>query len=272
MKIKRRLFFKFNIISFMIVFSQVIEARPAQNLILIEHVNHLVGSYHSKDGWLDETQTKKIISSEKEFIVYSCSRLKFLAGKISLEADDIDGGSLIEINESQSKKINWNPYPRNSSMINSNDLFYQNQAVKFLKHNGLKVEKVRLTKSYKIDLNGDNQSEIILTGATRDKIYDFTNPHKKGDYSFISLEYLSGKKVISKALHIDVFPNEPTEKRGDYFWNPITEYEITDIIDINGDNRMELVILGTFWEGWMVSIWEYSGKNLVKLIEMKWGH
>lgn len=141
----------------------------------------------------------------------------------------------------------WNPVPRIPKSLSLTSAAYKKVAADFLKLNGIPKPVVQLTQLYSIDLDNDGVDEVILT-ATR---YSNENAAsaKTGDYSFTIVRKVVGGKVKNLSLGGDFI------KKGFDFGAPNT-YEVSAVIDLNGDGKMEIVHHGAYYEGSGSAVYE----------------
>lgn len=245
--------------------------------IILGNGNRLVGAYHPDKGWMTQRRAEKLITPKRELFYFSISDGIGHTVRGELVEPDIDGGVIFKITDYveddnlEKEPSYWDPYPRKERKISTNHKTYQKIAAERLNKKGLSISEARLTSGYRIDLNGDGKDEVVLTGATRDKVYAAHSPHQAGDYSFVIFRCINKKgKVETQDVELDAFPNPPDKKYGPL--HNIAEHEVTEFIDINGDGVMEVILSIVAWEAWGVSIWEFSEDRLVRVLSSGWGH
>ncbi|OVE76729.1 hypothetical protein BVX98_04895 [bacterium F11] len=245
--------------------------------VVLEYDGRLVGAYQPGKGWLKESQAKDLINPKEDCFVYSISEGIGQTIRGELMEPDIDGGLILNVTKYVDDKdfkrepSYWNPYPRKEIRISPKSQTYQKIAAKRIKKKGVKLKKARLTSGYRIDLDGNGTEEVVLTGATRNRIFSAVEPHKAGDYSFVLFRYINKKgKVETQDVELQAFTKEPDPKKGAL--HNISEFKIAEFIDINGDGKVEVILSQVVWEGWGVTIFEFSGEKLLPVLSKGWGH
>jgi len=107
-----------------------------------------------------------------------------------------------------------------------------------------------INKIWKVDLEGNGTDEVFINGTR------FAEPtgHNVGprDYSVVLMRTVVGSEVATIELVGDYYAEEVVN----YF--PLT-YNLEFIGDLNGDDRMEVVIGVSRWEGTGVMVFEING-------------
>ena len=153
----------------------------------------------------------------------------------------------------------WNLVPRVPKSIAVTDNNYAKIAADFLKTKGIAKTKINLSQIVQIDLEGDGQNEIVITGNFYKK--GMTEEQSAGDYSFALLRKIVKGKAQNILIEGDFFT-----KRGAY--DPPNEREIAAIADLNGDGRMEIVLKTFYYEGSRQQVFEMNGGKLSKVLEV----
>ena len=127
----------------------------------------------------------------------------------------------------------WNPLPRRPLEISPDNETYRQAVFEDLRLNGIREPDVRLTRVLKVDLEGDGTDEIIISAS---RFADASGRDAAaGDHSIVLLRKVSGSSVSSIPL------------AGAYYYRPQASvfpprYLLTDVLDLNGDGRMEIVL------------------------------
>ena len=152
----------------------------------------------------------------------------------------------------------WNLLPRAPLKLENENKTYQTIVKTFLAKKGLAKTTVKIQQLYKVDLEGDGQDEIVISGTY---YKNGVSPSAEvGDYSFVLIRKISGKKVEEILLDGDFI------KKRVEFGAP-SAYKISAIADLNGDGKMEIVVYGEYYEGAFSSVYEISGGKVVKVLE-----
>jgi hypothetical protein len=150
----------------------------------------------------------------------------------------------------------WNPVPRTPSAINLNDKTYLKVVADFLRLKGVPQAKAKIEQAVKIDLDGDGTQEVLLTASSYGgKISPRANAN---DYSFILLR----KIVAGKAKNILIAGD--FIKKNVEFGAP-SRFELSSIVDLDGDGRMEIVIFDEYYEGQGASVYELKADQVAEI-------
>jgi hypothetical protein len=150
----------------------------------------------------------------------------------------------------------WNPVPRVPKSLSLTDKAYIKIASDFLKLKGIAKPEVKLTQLYRIDLEGDGQEEVVLS-ATRYS-GDNSAAAAKNDYSFTMVRKIVAGKVKNILLNGDFIT------KGFDFGAPNT-YEVSAVLDLNGDGKMEIVAHGSYYEGSYSGVYQITNGKAVEI-------
>ena len=220
---------------------------------------------------LGSTQSGKFYSPKETYIKLKKSMLKDIFSvyenneikekKIQLKtlknADDyctdsfrITTSKQVNTGVAISNRINWSPIPRKIKPLAKNNKVYNEVVKNILISKGFKSPKVSIKQIYSADLNNDKQNEIVIVGEYYQKALVEGEGRRSysvpGDYSFIMLRtiYKGTVKNILLEGSFNISSIDSVESRV----VPNT-YELTSILDLNGDGSMEIVIYSYYYEG-----------------------
>jgi hypothetical protein len=150
----------------------------------------------------------------------------------------------------------WNPVPRTPKNLNLNDKTYLDVVTQILRSKGMTRAKAKIEQAVKVDLDGDGADEVILTASSYGgKISPSANAN---DYSFLLVRKIVGGKVKN------IMVAEEFMKKAVSFGAP-SRFEISSIVDLDGDGSMEIVQYGEYYEG----SGAHAYKITDKLVEIK---
>lgn len=135
----------------------------------------------------------------------------------------------------------WDARPRTITSLSTEMAVYRDAIAAILRGHGISQPDVRLTRVLRVDLEGDGIDEVLIS-ATRMAAGMITPSVTSGDYSLVVLRRLSGSTVQTLLLAGEFYP-EPAE-----FVAP-NAHTIANVLDLNGDGRMEVVLDSTYYEG-----------------------
>jgi len=153
----------------------------------------------------------------------------------------------------------WNLVPRIPKLIAVTDKTYQKIAADFLRTKGIAKTKINLSQTIQIDLEGDGQNEILITGNFYKK--GMTESQSAGDYSFALLRRTVKGRAQNTLIEGDFF------RRGGSEYAPPNERQILAVADLNGDGRMEFVLDTFYYEGNSKQVFEMKSGKPVKVLE-----
>ncbi len=152
----------------------------------------------------------------------------------------------------------WNPVPRKTSPVSLKSPAYQKIAADFLRTKGIAEPVVNLTQAVRVDLEGDGESEVLLT-ATRHVPYTEKDGKKTFDeYSVVLLRKIVGGKVRTIVLTGEF----ALKNRNEFDGNLST---VSSIVDLNGDGKMEIVIAQEKLEGGGGKVFEIVGNRAAEV-------
>ncbi len=256
----------------------VIYVRGQQGNILIPFTENSLGinvpcDINSKK-WKNYTEPQLLDSVKGEFYVYSSKGLEGKAKVISIDSTYNNGpycGPIIKFSgrdydttELFALKTKWNIQPRPSFILNNENPVYK-EAIKNIldQKTGLKNSAVVIKKIIKTDLDGDRKDEVIIQAANHPDIYNAG----KGDYSIVIMQHIIKEKAVTDILTFQYKDDSCEVSEG----TPctITQYNISAILDLNGDGTMELLITDADHESDGVTAYELTQEGLKAVLD--WG-
>ncbi len=135
------------------------------------------------------------------------------------------------------KDAKWNPVPRSVAKLDNNSAAYLQAVGEVLKANGLPNSKPKIEEIYKTDLDGDGTDEVIIL-ATNYTRKEYTV--ETGGYSFAMVRQIVNGKVANIVLGGDFITDEAVAEN---------TYELSGIVDLDGDGKMEIVMFSAYYEG-----------------------
>lgn len=135
----------------------------------------------------------------------------------------------------------WNPMLRPVQQTDLTQQTYLGAAREILRAKGLPKATPRLTQVLRFDLEGDGTEEVLLSATTGREGYPRPDI-VVNDYSFIALRRVVNGKVRTDLL-VGEFYARPAE-----FAAP-NAFRVQALLDLNGDNRLEIVTGWEYYEG-----------------------
>lgn len=192
-------------------------------------------------NWLDAGATAAFLTGGETYAVYQGGRLLTNAQGGSPHQRPPSCPAMEQVSLSTGDPLasavalsaSWNALPRRPAEIAPDNELYRQAVFEMLRENGIREPDVRLARVLKIDLEGDGTDEIIIAAS---RFADASGQDAAaGDHSVVLLRKVSGSGVISIPL------------AAAYYYRPQASafpprYLLTDVLDLNGDGRMEIVI------------------------------
>ena len=147
----------------------------------------------------------------------------------------------------------WNPVPRTPKTLNLNDKTYLNVVAQILRSKGMTGAKAKIEQAVKVDLDGDGADEVVLTASSYGG--KISPSAKANDYSFVLVRKIVGGKVKNIMLA------EEYVKKNVSFGAP-SRFEISSILDLDGDGKMEIVQYGEYYEGSGAQAYKITDKSV----------
>jgi hypothetical protein len=243
-------------LALMFLFAVEVSAQSEIMPIMDMNINGLLGGV--KDGkFVDAKTTFEHVKGKKTYSVYSAvTKTATLEIEISAPSEPCEdfyrANPDLDYIEGVAVGTNpgWNLLPRPAQWMAPNNATYIKAASDALRAKGIINKAPKVRELYRVDLEGDGQEEILIAASSYDG--DIQPRAKKGDYSFVLLRKIVGGKVRNIIV------------TGDFVMKKIdfgapSNYQISSIIDLNGDGKMEIIIYGSYYEGNWVEAYEMKG-------------
>lgn len=158
----------------------------------------------------------------------------------------------------------WNARPRAVTVLPNSSAVYQGIVRDVLIKKGLKNPIVKLERVVRVDLDGDKSDEIVIAA---NHFAGSSGPFppvsgQAGDYGLLLVRKVIAGKVQTLELSADVIlkATTPAELEQGIQNNP-DSFELVNVLDLNGDGKMEVVTFNAIYEDSAVSAWEWDGKK-----------
>ena len=245
---------------FLILFTVASEAQTKVVPIIEINSGALLGGVEN-GRWLDAKTTVTKLSAEQLYKTFSLNPGSNGEVKYAKPEDEgVPCKGFYSVKSETNDKFGvaigdnapWNAVPRLPKTIDLNDATYKKAAADVLRTKGIINPKIKLTKAFRIDLEGDGQEEVLIEATSYS---GYMQPSaKKGDYSFVLLRKIVGGKAQNIVVSGDFV------KKNIKFGAP-SKFQLSAIADLNGDGKMEIVIYGSYYEGHWVETHEMKGNK-----------
>jgi hypothetical protein len=159
----------------------------------------------------------------------------------------------------------WAGMPRVPIAISPNLVVYKNAVSDLLKARGIAHPTVMIDQIYRIDLEGDGVSEVLIS-ASYFKHGNVPQPSAgpspdadAGDYSIVFMRKLVAGVVQTVVLAENVYTQDAE------FIAP-NQYRLRGVMDINGDGTMEILMFGRYYEGQWTSVFQVKGTDVQEVL------
>ncbi len=251
-------------------------------VVLIAHNNYLVGG--TRDGkWLKDTEVPANFGKPEKFRtiesflagqrsdVYGtlgelgCAANLYYFGKTSDVPADVFSDRTLRPTLAIGANANWNPVPRLVKKLNPAG--YQKIALDFLRTKGIRAKSVKIERVVSVDLDGDGTQEIFLEATNyKNRKGEIRTLPRAGNFSFVLMRKTVGAKTKNYLIEGEFHPRKPVDP--DY----VSEFDLSEFADLNGDGKMEVILKGLFsYGGESTEVYEFTGSGLEEVLSIECG-
>ena len=164
----------------------------------------------------------------------------------------------------------WSARPRAVTMLPNSSAVYIGVVRDVLVKKGLKNPSVQLQQVVQVDLDGDRRFEIVIAANHFDEssgqasIGELFPPvsGQAGDYGLLIVRKVVAGKLQTFELGADVILKATTSAELEQgTQNNPDRFELVNVLDLNGDGKMEIVMFNAIYEDSAVSALEWDGKK-----------
>jgi hypothetical protein len=148
----------------------------------------------------------------------------------------------------------WNALPRKPQIVDPAQQVYVDAVREFLESRGVTDPKVKITRILRVDLDGDGEEEVVINATnyfTKDNDAPMEEAPAHGSYSIVLL-----RRVVAGKVQTELVAGEVYAKDEDTTPNV---YEISALLDLNGDSKLEVIVHSRYYEGSATTIYDCSG-------------
>lgn len=158
----------------------------------------------------------------------------------------------------------WNALPRVSKSQDTTQREYVTAVREFLSAKGIRNPKVKITQILRIDLEGDGEDEVLISGSNYNMTDDIPSSASAGSYSFVMLRRVVAGKVHTQLVTGDFYPKAKT-------FNAPAQYSIAAVLDTDGDGKMEVIVRGDYYEGGWITVFRCTPAKVEEVLEVGCG-
>ena len=149
----------------------------------------------------------------------------------------------------------WNALPRKPQIADPTQQVYTDAVREFLEARRISDPKVRITRILRVDLDGDGEDEVLIN-ATNYFTEDGDVPAEGGSavlgsYSMVLLRRVVAGKAQTEFVAGEVYAKDESDTPD--------VYEISAVLDLNGDGKLEVIVHSRYYEGSATTIYDCSG-------------
>jgi len=153
----------------------------------------------------------------------------------------------------------WNALPRIPKVQDTNQPVYQKAVAEYLTSKGIHNPKVKITKIVRVDLDGDGEDEVLISATNYFSTDGVPSSARQGSYSCVLLRRLVAGKVETQLIDGEFYAKATT-------FSAPNAYEISAILDLDGDGKMEVVLESGYYEGGATAVYSVTGKKPRQLL------
>ena len=247
-------------------------AKPADLPTFVDLPSGLIIGGHAGGKWLSSEQAGKALESGRKYRLFTLTGKTgdAVGGQAAPNAEvcpDVWEQTMQPATEKSAiaLAVPWNPMPRTAKTSDKTQEAYVKATRDFLIGKGIAKPVVKITQLLRIDLKGDGQDEVLLSATNYPGEEGESPDHAEaGNYSFVLLRQVTDGKVQTKLIDGEFYP-KASESQTPY------RYEVSGLLDLDGDGRLEILIYSAYYEGATVTVWRFSAGRLHKVLEIGCG-
>jgi hypothetical protein len=159
----------------------------------------------------------------------------------------------------------WNALPRKPRIADTTQQVYVEAIRDFLKAHRISDPKVQITRILRVDLDGDGEEEVLISATNYFTKADEVPVHApaRGSYSIVLLRRVVAGKVQTEFIAGELYPKDESSAPN--------VYEIPAVLDLNGDDKLEVIVRSHYYEGAETTIYDCSGGKCKAVLSVACG-
>lgn len=248
--------------TYVVLFSQVAVANPSYAFVVDSRSGFLLGA-NANQTWFEPADVATQLYGQERYRLYTL--MGQVGSAVGSQAVAAEPGPCIHtfsvtLDPQPAERTiavasDWDPLPRTPRYVEpSSEL--QQALSDWLAQQGVAQPELKITQSYEVDLGGDGIPETLIS-ATRDQDNSFGISVEAGDYSGIWL--WNEADATLQVLEAEVYPNAEEFVALNYF-------SLLAMLDLNGDNVLELVIDVSYYEGAATEVYTFDASGFQRVL------
>jgi len=156
----------------------------------------------------------------------------------------------------------WDALPRVPRLLDTASSVYVQAAADRLRERGMGEADIRLTQVITIDLEGDGDEEVLVSGNLQRGLGTSALP---GDYGFTVLWRDGQGGFAATPLEEEYFPDGCVAECAP------RAFQVAAVLDLNGNGQMEVVLAYRDYEGGGKTIYEVDGDEVNAVLSWRCG-
>ena len=230
--------------------------------------------------WIKAEKAAKALPSKTTYQVYGLTQSlgKATGGKPKPSKEEVCSDVLtVSLSPKPEKGVialgaPWNALPRTPRVADPTQKIYVDAARDFLRTKGIDQPKMKIDNILRVDLDGDGEDEVLITATKYFSSDRVPMRSPAGSYSMVLLRRVIGGKVethlVKGEFHPKAYPGKGTD---DASFDAPNVYELSAILDLDGDGKMEIVVGSEYYEGAATTIYRCDPKKVEALLSVGCG-
>lgn len=248
--------------TYVVLFSQVAVANPSYAFVVDSRSGFLLGA-NANQTWFEPADVATQLYGQERYRLYTL--MGQVGSAVGSQAVAAEPGPCIHtfsvtLDPQPAERTiavasDWDPLPRTPRYVEPSPELQQALS-DWLAQQGVAQPELKITQSYEVDLGGDGIPETLIS-ATRDQDNSFGISVEAGDYSGIWL--WNEADATLQVLEAEVYPNAEEFVALNYF-------SLLAMLDLNGDNVLELVIDVSYYEGAATEVYTFDASGFQRVL------
>jgi hypothetical protein len=257
-----------------------ISAADMHSIIEIETGYFFGASENGK--WVKADQAAKAVANKTTYQVYSLTKQvgQITAAKPTSVEEPCPDTLMASLSSKPKDGViglaaPWNALPRKPMIADNTQSVYVNAVRDFLKSHAIADPKVRITRILRVDLDGDGEEEVLISATNyfaEEKSDHSAAPFpeapiespRRGSYSIVILRRAVAGKVQTQLVAGEVY-SKPDESVAP------NVYQVTAVLDLNGDGKLEVVVHSFYYEGGETTIYRCDPDKIEAVLSVECG-